>query len=222
MTKRLTATILSVFLLAALATPALAQSVPERVYQPPLGPPEGRPVCGQQPDSTPCRPADVPVTHWAVNDILVLYDLGLLQGEPSGDFQPDSTMSTGEAVTLFLRVMGFKPRPGTADEHWADPALEDAAKAGLISQEDASNPSEPMSRLAVAVMLARALNPDPVAGSPPWSDLAGLSAEEQALLNALYHAGIFRGFPDGTFRPGEPLTRAQVATLVARILAAEQ
>ncbi|HOV80589.1 MAG TPA: S-layer homology domain-containing protein [Bacillota bacterium] len=39
-----------------------------------------------------------------------------------------------------------------------------------------------------------------------------------AQINELAEAGIIKGYEDGTFRPAEPVTRAQVVTLLARLL----
>jgi hypothetical protein len=37
-------------------------------------------------------------------------------------------------------------------------------------------------------------------------------------INRLAADGIVGGFPDGTFKPGEPVTRAQLATIITRVL----
>ena len=37
-------------------------------------------------------------------------------------------------------------------------------------------------------------------------------------INRLAADGIVGGFPDGTFKPGEPVTRAQLATIISRVL----
>jgi peptide/nickel transport system substrate-binding protein len=45
------------------------------------------------------------------------------------------------------------------------------------------------------------------------SDVSGTQFEKQ--INALVDAGVIAGFPDGTFKPLDPVTRAQFAKLVA-------
>ena len=35
-------------------------------------------------------------------------------------------------------------------------------------------------------------------------------------ISTLYNAGIVSGYPDGTFRPSEPITRAEFATIAAK------
>ncbi len=50
------------------------------------------------------------------------------------------------------------------------------------------------------------------------SDIAGTTHEE-AITCTAWH-GLFRGFADGTFRPGAEISRGQVATTVARLVRA--
>ena len=49
-----------------------------------------------------------------------------------------------------------------------------------------------------------------------FSDTAGNWAENQ--IEELAAAGVVQGYPDGTYRPAEPVTRAQVLTLLSRVL----
>ncbi|MGQ9836407.1 MAG: S-layer homology domain-containing protein [Cyanobacteriota bacterium] len=51
-----------------------------------------------------------------------------------------------------------------------------------------------------------------VAMAAPFRDTSGHWA--QAYIQALSSQGVLNGFPDGTFRPNEPVTRAQFATIV--------
>ncbi|MFQ3612364.1 MAG: S-layer homology domain-containing protein [Cyanobacteriota bacterium] len=51
-----------------------------------------------------------------------------------------------------------------------------------------------------------------VAMAAPFRDTSGHWA--QTYIQALSSQGVLNGFPDGTFRPNEPVTRAQFATIV--------
>ncbi|MEN9231036.1 MAG: S-layer homology domain-containing protein [Thermostichus sp. DG02_5_bins_236] len=51
-----------------------------------------------------------------------------------------------------------------------------------------------------------------VAMAAPFRDISGHWA--QTYIQALSSQGVLNGFPDGTFRPNEPVTRAQFATIV--------
>ncbi|OPX92644.1 MAG: Endo-1,4-beta-xylanase A precursor [Pelotomaculum sp. PtaB.Bin104] len=51
-----------------------------------------------------------------------------------------------------------------------------------------------------------------------FSDLDKLSTEEQTLVAKVVNAGVMSGYPDGTFRPQEPLTRAEMAVILSRLI----
>lgn len=74
-------------------------------------------------------------------------------------------------------------------------------------------PAPPLTRGQVASLIARAFSlPPPTADH--FSDDDGSVHEDS--INRLYEAGITTGFGDGTFRPLLPISRAQIASLLAR------
>ncbi|MCL2766277.1 MAG: S-layer homology domain-containing protein, partial [Peptococcaceae bacterium] len=92
----------------------------------------------------------------------------------------------------------------------------------------------PASRLEVAELLARAmylLPPDYHAGSTQenltfnpgmatdeFADLDMLSMTERTVVAAVTNAGVMTGYPDGSFRPYDFLTRAEAATVLSRLV----
>ena len=50
---------------------------------------------------------DVPQTHWAAPYIKAAVDLGLVQGDLRGYFNPDRTITLAEGVTVILRLLGY-------------------------------------------------------------------------------------------------------------------
>ena len=50
-----------------------------------------------------------------------------------------------------------------------------------------------------------------------FSDVVGENREFEVAIGQLNQAGIVDGFPDGSFRPGEPITRRQMAAFVNRL-----
>lgn len=81
------------------------------------------------------------------------------------------------------------------------------------------NPKSPLTRADMAVMLTRALDTTthPVSSSeaPRFTDVAD-DAEYGPAINYLAEIGVTRGYPDGTFKPEAPITRAQFASLIVR------
>ena len=51
---------------------------------------------------------DVPQTHWAAPYIKAAVDLGLVEGDLRGYFNPDRTITLAEAVTVVLRLLGYE------------------------------------------------------------------------------------------------------------------
>lgn len=60
-----------------------------------------------------------------------------------------------------------------------------------------------------------AMEPKQEQPAKPVDDITGHWAE--AAIREAINIGILNGFPDGTFRPDEPLTRAQYATILLRV-----
>ena len=54
------------------------------------------------------RFSDVDGAHWASGYINVAAEYGYIVGYPDGTFQPDATVTYAEAVTMSLRVLGYR------------------------------------------------------------------------------------------------------------------
>ena len=50
---------------------------------------------------------DVPQTHWAAPYIKAAVDLGLVQGDLYGNFNPDQQITLAEGITILLRLLGY-------------------------------------------------------------------------------------------------------------------
>jgi hypothetical protein len=81
-------------------------------------------------------------------------------------------------------------------------------------------PQAAITRGHVAVLVLRAARragTDLPSGSTRFSDTGSTSAEVQDAIARTSEAGITRGYGDGTFRPQDPLSRDQAASLVVRL-----
>ncbi|MFP4149811.1 MAG: S-layer homology domain-containing protein [Nitriliruptoraceae bacterium] len=109
------------------------------------------------------------------------------------------------------------------DVEWTSPhreAILSLADAGVTygCEPNRYCPDETLTRAQAASFMLRAFELEPIPGSR-FSDVAEDGTHAEA-INALAELGWILGYPDGTFRPGETLTRGQVASLVARTLPA--
>lgn len=75
-------------------------------------------------------------------------------------------------------------------------------------------PRDDVTRGEMATFLGRAIGATPDDGAPAYSDVDGHPHE--GFINALARDGKISGFPDGSYRPDAPVTRAQMASFLRR------
>ena len=173
--------------------------------------------------------------HWARFTAGRLALRHLIQGYEDGTFQPDKRISKGEFAAMFARIFASTdqivalPEVTGFDlcskEHWARPYLNYVATLGLIPPADESWKADvPCTRLdAVLCMWKRAGQPAAATGvgaSSADSATAGLEPQARASVEWALSQGILRGYPDGTLRLAEPVSRAETAEILSRYLVA--
>ena len=97
--------------------------------------------------------------------------------------------------------------------HWASGYLDLAVSRGLISADDIRSLDEPVTRLFIAKLAARALNLQPD-GSAHFADTS------DPYVGALYNAGIVEGSYAGNqlvYLPGDNISRAEISAVIWRI-----
>jgi len=104
-----------------------------------------------------------------------------------------------------------------AASRWSYDAIEWAFAAGITEADENGcfRPAEMLTHAEMAVMLVKAENMTEIAENT-FSDL-GDHPDSDAILKAVA-AGIFTGYPDGTFRPDGNATRYEVVAAMVRYL----
>ncbi|WGV28372.1 S-layer homology domain-containing protein [Halotia branconii] len=90
--------------------------------------------------------------------------------------------------------------------------LQNATSGQLISAGNQLNPAHVKGQVDFIAAIEN--NPITISGSIGFADLIGHWAA--AFVEALVNKGAISGFPDGSFRPDAPITRAQYAAVVAK------
>lgn len=148
---------------------------------------------------------DVTDDMWHFDYVKYLYEKGIVGGMSEYSFEPDGTLTWGQALKILILSSGEKDPPLTGS-HWASGYLTRARQLGLIEGE--INPDDKISRLDFCRVTAKVkgltLQPD----KNPFTD-----TDDKAVL-ALYRAGVIGGMGDGIFCPDETLTRGQIAKII--------
>ena len=159
-------------------------------------------------------------------DIDKLAAAGITSGCAPGRYCPDSPLSRAEAAVLLLRSVGESPSDGRsfADvpaSAWYAGAVERLFELGIANGCAPGRfcPGDPLSRAEMATLLVRAAgaSPSPTAGT--FLDVPG-GAWYAGFVEELYNRGITAGCAASPLRfcPGNHVTRAEIATFLARHL----
>jgi hypothetical protein len=163
--------------------------------------------------------------HWAKDNIIKLTDLKLIKGYDNYRFFPDQTITRAEAVALLNRAFRWqdiraKPFSDVLKSDWYEEAITHAAAAGVISgyPDGSFKPNDNLTRMETAVLLAHAVNGQViVTGNSSFTDIHD-NEWGAAILGWMENQGLISGYPDGSFKPDRPITRAEFAQLLVKIM----
>ena len=150
-----------------------------------------------------------------------------ITGYEDGTVRPEGNITRAEVATIFFRLMTDEFRTarwstvsGYTDvsaANWYNNAVSTTSNAGWVSgyPDGTFRPDAYITRAEFATIAARFLS-DVYAGGHRFNDIQGHWAAEY--IDRAAAAGWIGGYEDGSFRPNAYITRAEVATLVNRML----
>ncbi len=162
--------------------------------------------------------------HWAHEYVAFLRLKGIVAGYPDGTFRPEEKVTRAALAVMTARARSLPPAagppsfPDVPPSHWAAGAVAAASAAGYLKgyPDGTFRPNAPVTRAEAAAVLARAFALPDAGEEAPFPDLRGHWASAE--VAKLVRAGACGGYPDGTFRPNAPVTRAEAAKLLASLL----
>ena len=161
---------------------------------------------------------------WAKESILTAYLNGWMLGTSSGAFSPNAPVTRAQAAAVLTRLLGLPVQADAAyrfsdcSGHWAEAYIDTARKYGIVSGVGSNlfAPDRPVTREEMAVMLSNILE---ASGDGTPLSFTDISADlwSYDTITALSGEKILTGYPDGSFRPKNQITRAEMAAMTARI-----
>lgn len=169
--------------------------------------------------------------HWAEDEIIAVYNAGLIEGIGGGYFDPDSEISRAAFVTMLYRMAG---EPELADlttgfvdvptDRFYSAAVKWAVDSGITNGVSSTTfaPGKSISRQEMMTMLwryAKHVDGCDVSASADlgaFTDGNTVSGWAKDAMRWALAEELLTGYPDGTVQPAATAVRAQAAAILCR------
>ncbi|MDM5280010.1 S-layer homology domain-containing protein [Paenibacillus silvae] len=149
-----------------------------------------------------------------------------IRGYADGRFQPERFVTRAEMSALLIRVTGTAEAESEASfadvkaNHWAESSIVAAVQAGYVKgyPDDSFKPEQAITRAELANVLQYLLKGQQTAASEPTTFKDVQQHWAQEAIDGLSAAGVITGYTDGTFRPEQPVTRAEAVTMINKLI----
>ena len=175
---------------------------------------------------------DLAPKRWSYPYVKAMYDNGFLQGVSATAFAPTQPLTRGQLVTILGRIAGLDPkqypacafsdvRPGS----YCAPYAEWARQTGIVKGVGGGRfrPNASATREQVAVIAAnyarqQGISLQAVNAPVQFADSANISTWAADAVSQLQQAGVLNGYPDGTFRAKNAISREGACKLIFEAL----
>lgn len=154
---------------------------------------------------------------------------GYINGYPDGSVKPDGNITRAETAAVLYRILEDDAKdeykasgdvfPDTGLDMWAVQNIEYMTGKNVIKGYDDGTfrPDNSITRAEFAALVRRYIKLDLASDPPSFPDVSPTSWYNTE-VEALYRAGYINGYEDGTFRPEQPITRAEAMSIINKVL----
>lgn len=152
------------------------------------------------------------------------YEYGLMKGNEDGAFAPSGNMTVAEALALTARMhniyygMDGEFRQGAP---WYGVYVGYALERGIIDEDDFDDYERPVTRKEAALLLSAAVDLTELEKINSGVNIpdVGRGDGSYAVIETFYTSGVLTGSgPDGSFKPDDDITRAEMAAIASRLV----
>lgn len=172
--------------------------------------------------------SDLSETKWSYKYVMSLAERGIINGYTDGTYKPQKHVTRGEFFKLIMVASEgeeFFENFQFSGIHWASSYAIAASLQGLLMDGTTiENLNDPISRLEMGVVLAKVSLHNQINDyvhmeeEINFTDINDLTDEEKLYIDYIVNIGLINGYTDGTFKPQNYMTRAEVATVIYRFL----
>ncbi|ALS25071.1 S-layer homology domain-containing protein [Paenibacillus naphthalenovorans] len=179
--------------------------------------------------------------HWAESVIAKAYDLKLISGYEDGTFRPNGQITRAEFAAILSRATKLPTATGSdpfndMKGHWAESAVTQLVAQGFINPSDypnGFNPNTQLTRYEMMKWIANGLMKSNASFKQAFEDTKNtllptpeavkgqISADKVPYMALVRGTDIITGFEDGSLRPQNTTTRAEVAAILLRYMDVE-
>lgn len=177
--------------------------------------------------------------HWAETYVNQIADLGIVSGKTANKFAPNDNITRAEMTKIAVNAfeipmpssVSLKPFLDVDPEAWFAPYIKAAKENGVVQGIGVNfKPNDPISRAAALKIIIEAAGFTEVyenydanyASKEGWIYVffpdVPIGEWYSRYVAYAVDFGIVGGHSDGTFRAGNPITRAEVAKIVMKVL----
>lgn len=170
---------------------------------------------------------DVTPSHWAWEYLQKLQEKGVMTGYPDNTLRPNDNVTRAELLKMVLTAnkTPTENRPAaffrdTKLTDWYAPFLNTGVALGILSgyNDSTFRPNNSVTRAEALKIVLEANKVQP-------QNAPGLQYRDVATtdwfapyVNTAYQTGLVKGYADGTFKPYQPITRAEAAKIISSYL----
>ena len=173
---------------------------------------------------------DVKSSDWYYSYVEAAHQMGLINGTSDTTYSPNTELTVAAAVKLAvcMNILYNGGNPNTdisvGKDVWYSTYMKYALDHGIIDSDLSSRQGETITRSEYVYIFSKALPAEAFAeinnipvGSIP--DVPNCNTAEEKAIYKFYRAGIVLGTDDkGTFKPNSNISRAEVATILVRMM----
>ena len=152
---------------------------------------------------------DVKTTSWYFNDMIHLYEDGVISGTSVTTYAPNDTLTWAAALKLLLVSNGDLKAADATGADWSKNVIAKAAELGLVAAD--LDGAKAISRLEFCQVAAKLNKLAESKTESKFTDCA------DGYVMALVDAKVINGMTETTFEPAASLTRAQIAKIIYQL-----
>lgn len=174
--------------------------------------------------------SDMNSEHWAFDSVDMLKSKKVVSGYPDGSFRPEQKITRAEFLKIIINAFTLVPgveETGSfidvGEEDWYKYYVDIASSNGIVKgdQEGKFMPDEKITRQDMSVILWRVLGSPPAETQSGFEDIGDVSDYAKEAVEYLCAKGYLNGYPDNTVRGKNNSSRAEVCSIISKILKGE-